>query len=96
MYASVIRTEVAPGNLDEFIRIYRDQVAPAAQTLTGFQNMRVFVERNTGIVTVVVTYDTEANVRMAAESEQSTRFALALDRISGPISREVCEVVVEA
>jgi quinol monooxygenase YgiN len=96
MYASVIRTQVAPANLDEFIQIYRDQVAPVAQTLAGFQNMRVFVERDTGIVTVVVTYDTEANVRLAAESEQAGRFALALDRLSGPLSREVCEVVVEA
>ncbi len=96
MFAAVVRTEVQPGNMDEFIRIYQDQVVPLARTVIGFQDMRVFVDRQTNTVTVVVTYDTEANARAAAESEQARQFGAALNRLSGPISRELCEVFVQA
>lgn len=95
MFAAVVRTEVQPENMDEFVRIYRDEVVPLAKTVAGFQDMRLLVDRSGGAVTVVVAYDTEANARAAAESEQARQYGAALDRLSGSISRELCDVVVD-
>ncbi len=96
MYAAVVTSELTPGDMDEFVRIYRDDIAPVASTVAGFQSMRVLADRNSGKTVAIVFYDTEANARAAAESAPTQQFATALSRLSGTISRELYEVVVEA
>ncbi len=96
MHVAVVTTQVERANLDEFLEIYRDRVVPAAKEVAGFQDMRVLVNRDFGAVMIVVSYDTEANARAAAESGQAQQYASMLDRLSGPISREMYEVAVEA
>ena len=96
MAVAVVTAQVHPGQLDEFVRIYREDVLPAAQQVPGFQSLRLLTNRDSGDVVVLVEYATPEHAQAATSDGQTQQFATALDRLTGPITRTLYEVALES
>ncbi len=70
MYVAQNSATVQPDQLDEALRIYREEVLPLIKKLPGVQSVRVLVNRTTGAVVASVAYDTEAHALAAGTSPQ--------------------------
>jgi len=62
MYARVSIATTQPGKIDEGIKIMRDSILPAAKKQKGFNNLFFLTNRDTGKGTVIVMWDTEADM----------------------------------
>ena len=60
MYARLIELQIAPGKMDECIKIFRDRNAPAIATQPGFDHGQWFVDRETGRAMSVTFWQDEA------------------------------------
>ena len=96
MAVAVVTAQVHPAQLDEFVRIYREDVLPAAQQVAGFQSLRLLTNPESGDVVVLVEYDTPEHAQAATHDAQTQQFASALDRLTGPIARTLYEVALES
>ena len=47
MYAALVNYSVKPGHLDEAIRLWREEVEPAAEGQPGYEGSVLLVERAT-------------------------------------------------
>ena len=96
MAIAVVTAQVHPAQLDEFVRIYREDILPAAQHMAGFQSLRLLTNRDSGDVVVLVEYETPEHAQAATQNDQTQQFASALDRLTGPITRTLYEVALES
>ncbi len=97
MYVAQNTATVQPDQLDEALRIYREEVLPVIKQIQGLQSVRVLVDRNTGAVISSATYDNEANAQAAGTSPQ---YQQAVSRLAPLLTsqpqRVVYEVALEA
>lgn len=89
MYARVSTRQIQPGQMDEAIRILRDQTVPTVREQRGFKGGPVLVDRNTGKQITISVWETEADLR--ANDPPGYVDVVA----AGPTTREVYEVIVE-
>jgi hypothetical protein len=76
MYASVTTGQVQPDKLNEFLRLWRDSLAPALPQLAGFTEASVLTDQETGKVITTVMYATKEN----AQAVQTSRSRQMDDR----------------
>lgn len=89
MYAIVNTRQIPSGQMDEVIRVARDQVAPIIREQRGFKGTLMLVDRNTGKLITIALWETEADLRAFVPPGY-------LDAVAaGPTTREVYEVIVE-
>ena len=90
MHARVSTRQIQSGQMDEAIRILRDQTVPTVRGQRGFKEGLVLADRNTGKLITISLWETEADLR--ANDPPGYVEAVA----AGPPTREVYEVIVES
>ena len=95
MYATLTTTRIQPEQMNEFIRTYQHQAVPVARTIVGFQRLSLLVDRNTGTMTILVFYDTEAHARTAGTSAQVRHLANLLSLLESQATCQVYEAALE-
>jgi hypothetical protein len=95
MYARMVTGSFAPGKLDEAVKLWRDAVAPAAKRQPEFIRAYLLVQRQTGKLTSVGLWQSEAAVQQSANwnQEQIARFS---GLFSKPPTVEQYDVAAEA
>ena len=61
MYAALINYPVKPGHLDEAIRVWREEVEPAAEEQPGYEGSVLLVEPANNKLVVVAYWETKAD-----------------------------------
>jgi heme-degrading monooxygenase HmoA len=61
MYAALINYQVKPGCLDEALRVWREEVEPAAEGQSGYRSSVLLLERADNRLMVVAYWDTKAH-----------------------------------
>lgn len=61
MHARFFSAQVSPEKVEEFIRLWYDEMLPGAKLQQGWKSARLFVERKTGKVSIVGLWETEAD-----------------------------------
>jgi heme-degrading monooxygenase HmoA len=61
MYAALVNYSVKPGHLDEAIRLWREEVEPAAEGQPGYEGSVLLVEPANNRLVVVAYWDTKAH-----------------------------------
>lgn len=89
MHARVSTRQIQSGQMDEALRILRDQTQPVVREQGGFKEGLVLVDRNTGKLITISLWETEADLR--AFNPPGYVDAVA----AGPTTREVYELIVE-
>lgn len=96
MYVSLVTATVKPGQVDEAIRIWQEQVMPTVKQIPGIKAGRFLVDRSTNTAVSSATYDTEAEAQAAGASpEYRQAVSSLLSVITAPPQRAIYEVVVE-
>jgi len=85
MYASVTGGQVQSGKIDEFLKLWRDSVAPAVKQLKGFNGAYVLTDRETGKGMSVVFYATKDD---ALAVQTSGRFQELVAMLGNTLVRE--------
>jgi heme-degrading monooxygenase HmoA len=85
MYASVSTGQVQPGKLDEYLRVWRDAVAPAAQQLKGFKAAYVLIDREAEKGMTIAIYETKEDAQAV---QDSGRFQELLAMLGDSLVRE--------
>ena len=61
MYAALVNYSVMPGHLDEAIRLWREEVEPAAEGQAGYEGSVLLTEPVNNRLVVVAYWDTKAH-----------------------------------
>jgi heme-degrading monooxygenase HmoA len=61
MYAALVNYPVKPGYIDEAIRLWREEVEPAAEGQTGYQGSVLLLESAQNKLVVLAYWDTKAH-----------------------------------
>ena len=61
MYAALVNYSVKPGHLNEAIRLWREEVEPAAEEQPGYEGSVLLVEPDDNKLVVVAYWDTKAH-----------------------------------
>ena len=97
MFARLTIVQVKPDKVDETIKIYGENVVPAAKSQKGYKGIYLLVDRNTGKGYSISLWDSEedalANEKSGYYQEQVGRFK---DFFAGPPVQEGYEVAIEA
>ena len=88
MHARVSTRQIQSGQMDEAVRILRDQTVPIVSQLRGFKEGLVLADSNTGKLITMSLWDTEVDLR--ANDPPGYVDAVA----AGSVTREVYEVIV--
>ena len=86
MYARVSKRQIQSGQVDEAVRILRDQTVPTLREQRGFKGGLVLTDRNTGKLITISLWETEVDLR--AHNPPGYHGAVAV----GEPVREVYEV----
>ena len=89
MHARVSTRQIQSGQMDEAVRILRDQTQPVVLGQSGFKEGLVLADRNTGKLITISLWETEADLR----ANDPPGYVDAVG--AGPVTREVYEVIVE-
>jgi heme-degrading monooxygenase HmoA len=65
MYMKVATVEIAPGKMDEYLRLFQAAQVPAMQAARGFQEARLLTDAHTGKVMSITLWETEADAKAA-------------------------------
>jgi len=97
MFARFTIVQVNIDKMDEVIKLYEDNVVPAAKSQKGYRGIYLFTERKTGKGYSVSLWDSEedaiANEQSGYYQEQLGKFA---EYFTAPPVQEGCEVSVQA
>jgi heme-degrading monooxygenase HmoA len=62
MYARIINIGLRPDKIDEFVRIFHEQVAPAAQQQKGFKGMTLLLDSQTHNAITISLWESELDI----------------------------------
>jgi quinol monooxygenase YgiN len=94
-YARVVKGDLQPGKMDDFVRLFENEFAPAMQQASGFQQLVALSDRTTNSFLVVTIYASQADVE-ASEPGFRERASKATAFLTGPPQASVYEVAVQA
>ena len=98
MHARWGSLQVLPGRVDEFVRIFRDSMLPAARAQKGFKGVFMLTIRDSGKVVAASLWESEADARAVETSSGS--FSAQADAVRDIVTEmpviEYYEVVVES
>jgi heme-degrading monooxygenase HmoA len=97
MWARFGVIQVKPGQMDEFIQIFRDSMVPPARAQKGFQGVMVLADRDTNRAIGLSLWESEADAR-AVEASQGS-FGSQIDKVAAVITEapnvEYLEVIYQ-
>ena len=97
MFARVTMVQVKPTDADEVIKIYGDNVVPAAKSQKGYKGVLMLTDRKTGKGISITLWESEEH---AIATEKSGFYQQQLDRFKGhftkPPVQEGYEVSIQA
>jgi len=97
MFARLTIVQVKADKMDEVIKIYGDQVVPAAKSQKGYKGILLLTDRKTGKGISVALWESEqdaiANDKSGYYQQQVARFK---DHFTKPPVQENYEVSIEA
>lgn len=97
MYARVPTFKVSTQGIEASIRLVEDVTMPQLRNVPGFKGLTMLVNRETGMVRVVVYWDSRETLEASAETGKRLR-AEIVEKIQGAelVSVEEFEVAVNA
>jgi hypothetical protein len=95
MWSRVVTAKIAPSNLDEAIRIWRDSVVPLNKQQKGWVSGRMLVDRKTGKAVVVAIWQTEAALKATSGPYLKAQFDKFATLFVEPPVEELYEVAAE-
>ncbi|HMD87934.1 MAG TPA: antibiotic biosynthesis monooxygenase [Anaerolineaceae bacterium] len=97
MYAGIVFVQFLPGKMDEAIRIYRDDVVPAAKQQNGYIAHYLLTDRKNNKAISIALWETEADMTATKTSgHYQQQLAKFKDIFAAPSMREDYEVSVQA
>ena len=97
MFARLTKGQIRIERIDEFIKIYKESVVPAAKSQKGYNGIYLFVDRKTGNGVSISLWESEedviANEKNLFYQEQVAKFITFFTK---PPIREGYEVSVQA
>ena len=94
MHARVTTGQVNPDQIDEAMRVYRNDLLPTIQRGQGFKGVTVMADRATGKTLAVSLWESEAAM-MAAEADYQAALTKLAPFAVGQGSRQNYEVLVQ-
>ena len=96
MYARIATTQIQPGKMEEFIKIFAEVQRPILEQEQGFQSVRLLTDRSTNNTVAVGIWATESDAKVSLATGKTLedllkRFEGVLD---GPPTIEHYEVSV--
>lgn len=95
MFARLTISRISPDRIDEFIKLYKESVLPAAKSQKGYRGTNLMVDRKTGNGVAVSLWESEedavANEKNLYYQEQVVKFRTFYKK---PPIREGYEVVI--
>jgi heme-degrading monooxygenase HmoA len=95
MYARMLSSRVKHDQIDESIRIWREEVIPAAQMQSGFLGVTLLIDRENDTGSSISLWSSLAALEAAEANgfvrEQTARLSAY---IAGPVERRVYEVPI--
>ena len=96
MYARLVIAQVKPDMLDEFVRIYRDSIVPAAKEQKGFAGAYLMLDRSSFKGMSEVLWESEEDMKAGEASgylrEQIAKIAVTF---ASPPATERYEILVK-
>ncbi len=83
MWARFGVIQVKPGQMDEFIEIFRDSMVPPARLQKGFQGVMVLTDRDSNRAIGLSLWESESDAR-AVEASQGS-FSSQIDKVAAVI-----------
>ena len=95
-YARIVMVSAQAGKIDEIVKIYTNEVIPAAKKQKGFQGARLFVDRASNKGISVTRWDSKADLEAGeASGYYQEQIAKLAPLLSAPPVREAYEIVAE-
>lgn len=91
MYARVVKGTLKPGKLDEFMRLYENDIAGDLKEAKGFEQVFLTVDRNDNSILALAVYTTKDDAE-ADEAGFKRRAAKAAPLLVSPPEASVREV----
>jgi len=63
MHVRMLRVQVPPDKMDDFIQLWHDEMLPFAKGQKGWKGARLLVEREAGKTLIMGLWETEADAR---------------------------------
>ena len=97
MWVRMIRGQVRPGQVDEFVRRWKEQAAPRIQGSPGLRNLYMSGDRGSGTIVTVALLEQEPDEAARAAFRQTfERFREQVqDLVAGPPTIEEFEVLAQ-
>ena len=95
MYAKVATTQVQPGKMDEFLKIYRETQRSNNEQTKGFLSARVLTDSNTGKSVAVTMWETESDARASVSESILQDVTRRFEGVVGAITMAYYEVSVD-
>jgi len=93
MFARLVTVSVRPEMSDDTVAVFKQQNAPGLATLPGFLKVYYGMNRQTGKVTTLTLWDTEANERASRANIPRTIENMAGMLAAEEVHQETLEVV---
>ncbi|MGH3728137.1 MAG: putative quinol monooxygenase [Micromonosporaceae bacterium] len=93
MYARVVKGTVKPGQIDEFLHTFQDEVAPELKAEPGFEQSMVLTDRANDAITVVSLFASKADMD-ASEPGFRKRVAEVMHHMAAPPEATIFEVAL--
>jgi heme-degrading monooxygenase HmoA len=94
MQARVLTVHIQPSKVDEAIRIYREQVVPAAEQQPGFKLAVLATDRSSGKGISITVWDGDGLTRSESSGYLQEQLGKIAPLMAAPPVREVMEVAV--
>jgi heme-degrading monooxygenase HmoA len=94
MFARVTRLQIRPGQLDEFLRIFQDSIAPASAAQPGFGGMTLLTDAQSNQAVAIALWETSRDIVIgeANDAEQLVHFGHLL---AAPVHRDSYDVSLQ-
>jgi heme-degrading monooxygenase HmoA len=95
-YARIVTVSAQAGKIDEIVRIYTNEVLPAAKQQKGFQGARLFVDHATNKGISVTRWASKADLEAGeASGYYQAQIAKLASLLAAPPVREAYEIAAE-
>jgi quinol monooxygenase YgiN len=93
MYARIVHGSVKPNQMDEFLRMFREEFVPILKETAGFEQMIIVPDRDNDSIVALVMYASKADAD-ADDAGFRQRAAKLSHLLAGPPQASVNEVAI--
>jgi len=101
MHVRMLRIQVSPDKIDDFIQLWHNEMLPFAKTQKGWKSARLLVDREAGKTIIIGLWETEADARASGSMRSAhvqRQQAIAASLLGAPpiVEMEYYEVAGDA